>query len=119
MSQSSYQNRDKAFETLVSAAVRRDRCPENGTHGIRWDFLSALASAGCIRIEISGRNFRRVTILTGPHAGKATAPDPAGAKPWKIIDASGTRSNGRLTFPSKDRQQPSAPRPLTNAELYR
>lgn len=65
---------DQAFALIECAAINGERCPTR-------DFLessvtTALARAGRITIEISGRNWRTVTILTGPHAGKTTKPDP-------------------------------------------
>lgn len=86
---------ERTFSALVSRACVGLRCPENGTFGVNGAAVPALARAGRIRIEISTRNFRRVVILEGPHAGKATAADPSGVKPWKILDKNGTRVRRR------------------------
>ncbi len=83
------------FERLEQAAVAGERCPENSRELPSSDIV-ALARAGKIRIEISGRNYRRVVLLTGKHAGKATAPDPDGFPPWKIIEERGTK------YPKRD-----------------
>lgn len=107
---------DKCFARLVAYAVAGKRCPENGQDGIYSDLTSALARAGRIKIEISGRNYRRVVILTGEHAGKATAPDPTGAQPWKIVGKH-TTINGRVHVPALQQHQPSAPRLLTAEEI--
>lgn len=75
------------FELLVAAATKRERCPMNFPFGyIRRDAITTLADAGCIRSECFARNFRRVTILVGPHAGARTA-DPPGhyRAPYKVI----------------------------------
>lgn len=112
---------DDAFALLQSAAIAGDRCPQAGIHGfssLTSAVTTALAHAGRIRIEIYAWNFRVIEILTGPHAGKRTAPGPNGQKPWKIIDANGTRTRrGTVNFGRQGRSQPSAPRPLTREEL--
>lgn len=118
MSAISPDNLDKVSATLEGCACRGERCPQNNTHGIAQAAVSALARAGRIRIEISGQNWRQVFILAGPHAGKATAANPLGARAWKIIGANGTRVNGRLIVP-RSRRQPSAPRALSARELKR
>lgn len=118
MSAISPDNLDKVFATLERCAIRSERCPENYTHGITSAAVGALAHAGRIRVEISGQNWRRVVILAGPHADKATAANPAGAQAWKIIDAGGQRVNGRLVLP-KSVRQPSPPRVLSAEELKR
>ena len=82
-----------AFKTLEFTALSEFRCPENGTCGINSRVVMMLALRGMIRVEISGYNYRTVVILSGPHAGASTAPNPkgAGARTWKIIDADGMR----------------------------
>lgn len=107
---------EACFRTLVAAAVAGRRCPENGQDGVSSDLTTALARTGRIRVEISTRNYRRVVILTGEHAGKATAPNLTGGQPWKIIGKS-TVINGKLHVSKRDRPQPSAPRLLTADEL--
>lgn len=99
---------DAAFATLVAAATAGSRCPENGTHGLSSTLVSELAHAGRVKVEVSGRNYRTVTILEGPAKGKQTAPDPAKARISKVVDAGGTRVNGRIVAPrDRDRPQPS------------
>ena len=51
----------------------------------------ALAQAGKIKIEISGHNWRRVTILWGEHAGRKTPPNPHGHKVYLVCDELGYR----------------------------
>lgn len=68
---------NRAFSILETAAYRGERCPLNGTTPwITADITTALARAGRIKVEVSGRNWRVVTILKGPNAGKRTMPDP-------------------------------------------
>lgn len=108
---------DQAFALLERAAISGERCPQTGDHGLRSADTTNLAHAGRILVEIFAWNYRRVTILTGPHAGKTTAAAPAGQKPWKIIDAHGTRTKrGVADTGASKRTQPSAPRPLTRQE---
>lgn len=106
---------DRAFATLVRAAVEGRRCPVNGSNGITTVAMGALARRGDIRTEVFTLNWRAVTILTGPHAGKATAPCPhgRGAKPYRTIDTSATP----YRKPGQQARGPSAPRPLTQSEL--
>ena len=108
---------EAVFARLEAAAIAGDRCPENGCDGVRSDMISALARAGRIKVAISGHNYRTVTILTGPHAGKSTRPDPTGAHVWKVIGTE-TRVQVRRDVPTKARMRPSPPRPLTQAELH-
>ena len=76
-------NRDDAiertFEALALAAAKGERCPI-APH-IPADHVAQLARSGRIMIEIHGRNFRVVTIMAGPHAGKSTAPPPTSPNP--------------------------------------
>lgn len=116
---------DRDFALLEAAAAAGKRCPLCAPYGpiqsskaIPW-----LCRDGRIRSEISGQNYRVVTILVGPHAGKKTAPNPYGARPWKFADEHGSRrvdGTGRVVtgravrvIAPKTRQQPSAPRPLS------
>ncbi len=98
-----------ALAAIVEAARLGQRCPENGTHGVSSQITGALVRSGVARIEISSRNYRRVIFVKGPHAGLSTAADPSGNRPWKIIDASGTRVNGRRQVP-KTGNEPSLAR---------
>ena len=87
---------ERAFKVLEAAAVAGERCPctvgPNAMRAIGPGYVGALARAGRIRVEISSRNWRRVTLLTGPHAGKSTAPNPdPKARPYQIIDTGGPR----------------------------
>jgi hypothetical protein len=76
---------DRNFDLLVKAACAGERCPNSHPHGpIDADAISALFEAGRIRSEVYGTNFRRVFILVGEHAGKATAPHPRGLPPYLI-----------------------------------
>lgn len=70
--------------------------------------MSKLAGEGRILIEISGQNWRTVTILEGPHKGKTTMknPDPK-AYVWQTIGRVQTiRGNPK----QPKRMGPSAPR---------
>lgn len=83
---------DEAFALVERAAVAGVRCPQAD------DFPEGLSSAfyklpddGRIKIETYAHNWRVVEILTGPNAGKRTAPCPYRHKgPWRITDKSGT-----------------------------
>lgn len=71
----------EAFAMLERAAVNGCRCPVSRTDGLTSQLTTALARAGQIRIDVYPHNFRVVTILTGPNAGKSTAPPPN--KNWR------------------------------------
>jgi hypothetical protein len=119
MTQLSPKNLNKAFALLVECAVKGERCPKSvgpDSHPLLdAGQISRLALQGRVRSEISGRNFRQITILTGPHAGKKTAPNPkAGARIWRTMDGAGTGWNTAARG-----YQPSAPRALTREELSR
>ena len=106
---------EAALRTLEQVAAANERCPANDEigHGI----VSALAAAGKIEVEIYGRNFRRVKLLTGANAGKMTkAPPNATSRPYAITDRNGTRRTG-FGPQNTPRARPSAPRPLTMHEL--
>ncbi len=108
---------DAAFRTLEQVATAKGRCPSNEEigHGI----IAALAAAGKIEVEIYGRNFRRVTLLLGPHAGAATKGPPGATwRPYAVTDRGGTRRTGFGPQQTR-RERPSAPRPLTARELGR
>jgi hypothetical protein len=79
---------DKAFALLVEAADVGERCPKTIGGPLAKDALTALVRAGRVRSEVYAHNYRVVTILVGEHAGKSTAPHPAGGKPFRV--------NGRL-----------------------
>lgn len=114
---------ESAFSKLEAAATAGERCPVSTEHGgpLNRNHVAALAREGRIFIEISSRNWRQVTILKGPHAGARTAsnPDPH-ARVYQTIGAEGRKVNGKLQDSNAgSRSQPSAPRPLTAAELRR
>lgn len=69
---------DEAFAMLEQAAMAGERCPKAKTAGLTSILTSALARAGKIQIDVYPHNWRVVTILVGPNAGKATmgAPNP-------------------------------------------
>lgn len=106
---------DACFEMLVAAALAGVRCPGRDD-GATSDLTTALARAGRISVEIYALNYRRVVILTGEHAGKATAAAPSDHKPWKVIGRS-TVINGKVQTDKRERPQPSAPRILSSAEI--
>jgi hypothetical protein len=66
----------EAFAMLEAAAVSGARCPESRTNGLTSHLTSKLARSGRIKIDVYPHNWRVVTIMTGPHAGKTTAPAP-------------------------------------------
>lgn len=66
----------EAFAILEGAAASGARCPITGTNGLTSNLTGALARSGQIRIDVYPHNFRVVTIMTGPNAGKSTAPPP-------------------------------------------
>jgi hypothetical protein len=118
MSRVSAGSLNRAFEALEFCARNGDRCPITsgpGSNSLLKANISALAKAGRISIEISGTNWRRVTILTGPHKGKSTAANPhVIARVWQTIGREGAK-----IIASAGRAVPSAPRVLTAAELSR
>lgn len=100
---------DRAFDLVVQAAIKGERCPENGADGIHMQDIAKLAHTGRIEIEIYASNFRRATILEGPHVGKRTAPEPFGRKPWKVINKDGTYTRKGTTWrPGQPKPQPYA-----------
>ena len=80
---------ENTFKRLEAAAAAGERCPQSPPMGTLSSAAAGqLARAGKIRIEIFMHNWRVVTIMEGPHAGKQTQPPPAGkggGKPYKII----------------------------------
>jgi hypothetical protein len=81
---------ERAFKVIEKAALAGEPCPQNGSLHINSTHTVALAKQSRIKIEISGRNYRQVTLLTGPNKGRATAPNPNGHMIWKRIDHLGT-----------------------------
>lgn len=91
---------DEVFQILEKCAAEGRRCPENNApgcpDGVPHGTLPLLARMGKIRVEISGSNYRQITILVGRCAGKSTAANPKRhAVVWKTIDSGGMRqTNG-------------------------
>lgn len=82
----SHQERvEQCFQAILRAALRGERCPENGSSNVNTDRCRALAAAGRIKIEVFARNFRVVTILTGRHAGRKTARAPYKVSQPKLV----------------------------------
>ena len=100
MTQLSAANLDRAFALLVECAVKGERCPPSRGPDrrplLRSEVVSALARSGRIHIEISARNWRRVTIQQGPHTGRRTAANPvSNATAHLAIDRRGTFKHGK------------------------
>lgn len=105
-------DREGVFALLESAAINGDRCPQGTVISSRM--VREIARDGLIRIEISGKNWRCVTLLKGQHAGKATAPDPDGHSPYRTIEGErdywhtrgsqvrGAEARKPVTLPFKD-----------------
>jgi hypothetical protein len=120
MTQLSPSNLDKAFALLVDHAIIGARCPVTSGPSAHPLLISAhfsgLARQGRIRVEIGGHNWRRITILTGRHAGTSTAPNPnpkAGVS--LTIDKRGRLTRSELFHAGR---RPVA-QPLMPAELSR
>ena len=79
------------FNTLVTCAVLGLRCPIKGQLGVTSVAIGELALSGWIKVFISGRNWRTVIILQGPHKGKSTLPNPQGHKIGWVSDHNGFR----------------------------
>jgi hypothetical protein len=100
---------DEAFALIEAAAVKGARCPMSKPYGpLHAAATVLLARAGKIRVEVSGRNWRQIFILAGPHKGKATAPNPTGGYVYKIVG----RETVVKSRPRVARQEPSAPQLL-------
>lgn len=89
---------NRTLAMIVEAACDGARCPETTRsdyvkgervliRGLARGAATVLAAEGKIKVEIFARNFRRITILVGPHAGKATADPPFGklAQPYRVV----------------------------------
>lgn len=64
---------EKDFRILEAAAVAGERCPQCNPHGPLHSYvISELIAAKRIRSEVYAHNYRVITILTGPNAGKST-----------------------------------------------
>lgn len=99
------------FNLVVSAAIAGERCPENWQLPLSTG-ISQLCKAGKLKVYISGQNYRQVEILTGPHKGMKTAPNPKGAVPWKIIDTTTWINGHEVDRGAYKRRQPSKPREI-------
>lgn len=104
------QHLEPIYERILQTALEGKRCPENGAFGISSSTVNELARAGRFRIEIYAGNFRRIVILDGEHAGKATMAHPNGLKPWKIIGRETMITNRRS--PLRRDKRVSAPQVL-------
>ena len=93
--------KNEAFTLIEAAAAVGDRCPINQPFGpLPVGVVAALYKDGMIRGEIVAGNFRRITILTGPHAGKRTAAPPNMlSKPYRIVDKDGASKAIRKVAP--------------------
>lgn len=115
---------EHAFALLEQAAITGSRCPQGDVIPSRM--VTALARAGHILVEVYVHNYRVVTILTGPNAGKETAPPPKPqgrqrSTPYKIVGKE-TRVNGRVqeTYETRTlRAGPSTPKDYSVAHGLR
>lgn len=114
---------DDAFALIEQAAINGERCPQSTGPGATLPsaHVSALARAARISVEISSKNWRLVTILTGTHAGKSTLRSPhKGSRVYQTIDTRGAVVNGKLTdHGASSRSKPSAPRLLSREEIFK
>jgi hypothetical protein len=102
---------NQCFDDIVRAALRGERCPENNTQQVNTARCRQLAAAGRIKIEVYARNFRVVTLLTGPHAGKKTAPPPYKVQKPKLV----ITKDGKRIFRMFSRQPKAIQRSLQTA----
>lgn len=88
---------DADFALLERAAADGLRCPKDSPHGpISRGTIPALIADGRVRSEVYRQNWRVVTILTGPCAGKATAPYPGGGRPYLVDGVHVERQRRRM-----------------------
>lgn len=101
--------RDRVFAALEAAAASGARCPVREQLPGANTIVGELAREGRIFVEVFVHNFRRVTILTGPHKGKATANPPLRdgrpPKPYLTVGLA-TKRNGAVVV-SKNYTQPT------------
>lgn len=103
---------ERSFALIEAAAVKGERAPQGAPHGpLGNGTVTALYRAGRVRGAIYSNNWRVLTILAGPNAGKSTMAAPAGARPHLILD------RNSVSTPSAGVGKPSAPRLLTSAEI--
>jgi len=73
----------RAFAVVEAAAAQGLRCPTRKEAVAFHNRASELAWQGFIKVEVYARNYRVVTILVGPYAGKSTKPPSTkSATPW-------------------------------------
>lgn len=73
------------FLAIQAAAIAGERCPKSHPEGpLSSGSIGVLYEAGRIKSEVYARNWRVVTILTGEHAGKSTAPPPRPGAPYLV-----------------------------------
>jgi hypothetical protein len=109
---------DRAFRLVEAAAVKSERCPQTTPFGpLESCAFEKLIALRLVDSEIYFKNYRVAVLLVGPHAGKRTLLPKGAIKPWKINGRHVSEIGGR-TFRADDvpakRQQPSAPRLLTD-----
>lgn len=108
---------EAAYAIIERAAIAGARAPKNISLDIDDGEVKAyavheLCRTGRIKVEIYGRNFRRMTILTGPHEGKQTAASPKiFARARMTIGLTTTRA-AKTPRGAQGRAKPSAPRPF-------
>lgn len=76
----------RQFRILVVAALKGERCPQRKPFGpLESSAMEEMYRLGMIRGEVFGSNFRRITILVGPYAGRSTASFPGRELPYRVI----------------------------------
>ena len=87
------------YRLIEAAAIAGERCPQTEPHGpLASNSIGHLYAAGRIRSEIYRHNFRVVTLLKGPHAGKATAgPGDGSLKPYRVNGRYVGRARGAMS----------------------
>jgi len=74
------------FQLIENAAIAGVRCPMSRPYGpLDSEGVSRLVTDGRIRVEIFRQNWRVITLLTGPHAGKSTKAAPGGGMPYRTL----------------------------------
>lgn len=110
---------DMVLSILTELAIAKKRCPSNNAPGYEWSrlfrektgegfpdhALHLLARLGTIRIEVQGKNWRVVEILTGRYKGARTMEDPDAGHLYRIVDATGSHMLPR----EKPRKKPWTP----------
>jgi hypothetical protein len=73
------------FGVIEVAVAMNERCPKSYPDGpLQRGSISELFKRGMIRSAVYAKNYRVITILTGPHAGESTKAHPTAEKPWLI-----------------------------------